>query len=1016
MNCLTSTLYASYSSLLMSELSSNTTVRQYCPRNFSSTSRVCVVNKKHPLVWHVDWLKVAAGFYCLVDPNTPAELLYLNRKAYERLVFVMLSNEADITIIAAPGDVKPRESEITAPKPETSPPSLKEASAAFWRGMRSVLSRKYRAFMVDGRSMFKVTDPLVSKPGSIHHKGASNAAHANELRFRSLVTQWGVILLHWLGSPGSAKTVITELRNSFSILAKIGSTRGSLALAGYLKVSSLFILAYLSGERKDPWSFGTPVELAHGLPKWLPVGARNGIRSKSGAVIKFWLSICATYKIIFVSYDVAKAIKGVTIPQIEITPLVQTYIDEYRHFLLEHYIPSIGGVREIPKEGFIGPGGFYKDTSKTRKGAIPTRYGPCIIQDQFGRKTKFFTPCTAGPNGTAILSMGKDAQAWVRYWRITRDAYTSRMSPLLTSLCQLSVTFGLPTAIDTDELQALALKSKGTGEAAKPGKDWILSRLHLLPEPAGKLRVIAIGDIFTQRVLKPLHDHLFRILQQIPQDGTHSQDRLFNRLRLWKDNDRFLRKLTWSSLDISAATDSIPRFLYKIFLECLWGGGALAAKTADQVLTLMTDRDFSLSAPKNLDISEFKGKTFRYGRGQPMGFLGSFALLALWNHSWVQFASFKAGGSLWAWRPHNIYGVTGDDVVIGEPDATRPIANMYLHLCKVFSIGISLPKSYFSSELFNFLSRTVYRDMEISPISIKEEFSVNDPGSRAVRAVRAISRDVNVVNDNGWLLKAVKYFLYPSEYLSFVANMREGKLEGYGMRAILQLLTPSPSSMKVLGLSRVPVLSWLATCVGSTSLLGQQIAVQSDAVSIKGINLRHRYSILRECLSVLLEEYELTLQKTMKSALQYENWYQCQLPILKHGLSQLFLPSPTFFNYERDMEWRYLQRDGVIAETYPDLLGEDWDADENLYDSIQTVLQLINDLPPIRDYSNADIFKTSARELRRGGGQELSSNENRLFSLMFKLAMNQDLVGIEFELPSAIGEMVEKRIFHKFGF
>jgi hypothetical protein len=49
-------------------------------------------------------------------------------------------------------------------------------------------------------------------------------------------------------------------------------------------------------------------------------------------------------------------------------------------------------------------------------------------------------------------------------------------------------------------------------------------------EAAGKIRVIAIVDPITQWVLKPLHDWLFSILANIPQDGTFNQDLPIGRL------------------------------------------------------------------------------------------------------------------------------------------------------------------------------------------------------------------------------------------------------------------------------------------------------------------------------------------------------------------------------------------------------------------------------------------------------------------------------------------------------
>lgn len=47
-----------------------------------------------------------------------------------------------------------------------------------------------------------------------------------------------------------------------------------------------------------------------------------------------------------------------------------------------------------------------------------------------------------------------------------------------------------------------------------------LGRLAFLPEPGGKTRVIAIGDYFSQQVLKPLHEHLMEILRGMKTDGT----------------------------------------------------------------------------------------------------------------------------------------------------------------------------------------------------------------------------------------------------------------------------------------------------------------------------------------------------------------------------------------------------------------------------------------------------------------------------------------------------------------
>lgn len=52
-----------------------------------------------------------------------------------------------------------------------------------------------------------------------------------------------------------------------------------------------------------------------------------------------------------------------------------------------------------------------------------------------------------------------------------------------------------------------------------------MGRLVKLYEAAGKIRVIGVVDPITNWLLKPLHDWIFSILAQIPQDGTFNQDK-----------------------------------------------------------------------------------------------------------------------------------------------------------------------------------------------------------------------------------------------------------------------------------------------------------------------------------------------------------------------------------------------------------------------------------------------------------------------------------------------------------
>jgi hypothetical protein len=78
-----------------------------------------------------------------------------------------------------------------------------------------------------------------------------------------------------------------------------------------------------------------------------------------------------------------------------------------------------------------------------------------------------------------------------------------------------------------------------------------LGKLALKHEAAGKVRVFAIVDSWTQSLLNNLHQGLFKILSRIPQDGTFNQHKPIKVL-LEEGYKEFF------SFDLSAATDRLP--------------------------------------------------------------------------------------------------------------------------------------------------------------------------------------------------------------------------------------------------------------------------------------------------------------------------------------------------------------------------------------------------------------------------------------------------------------------------
>jgi hypothetical protein len=81
-------------------------------------------------------------------------------------------------------------------------------------------------------------------------------------------------------------------------------------------------------------------------------------------------------------------------------------------------------------------------------------------------------------------------------------------------------------------------------------------------EAAGKVRIFAMTDVWTQSLLRPLHDSLLRCLSRLPQDGTFDQLAPVRRLYEQGHSEFFC-------FDLSAATDRIPVKLQTLILSCL---------------------------------------------------------------------------------------------------------------------------------------------------------------------------------------------------------------------------------------------------------------------------------------------------------------------------------------------------------------------------------------------------------------------------------------------------------------
>jgi len=135
--------------------------------------------------------------------------------------------------------------------------------------------------------------------------------------------------------------------------------------------------------------------------------------------------------------------------------------------------------------------------------------------------------------------------------------------------------------------------------------------LSLKEEAAGKLRVFAMVDNYSQSVLKPLHKALQNLLKIIPNDGTFDQE---------GSVERSMKKSQVAncafSFDLTAATDRLPVSLSAAILSSVLG-----FPLGDAWRQLLVDRNYSFS---DADCKKWAlPGEIRYLVGQPMGALSS---------------------------------------------------------------------------------------------------------------------------------------------------------------------------------------------------------------------------------------------------------------------------------------------------------------------------------------------------------------------------------------------------------
>jgi hypothetical protein len=826
-------------------------------RTFHSSSTLLAL-RNHRLFPKVDWERIEAGSFAVVDPVNPGVILYLSEQDYIVMIRVAITSNRTLKVLAVPGDSPEAPASSSDSKPsQNSPSAIHNNNVPFVsgpisgtkrRGLQSLFSSPLQRFLKKERTVIKGKSQMVKTSMVLLRVG--NA--------RAWFHTWYNTVFWWTKGKQLSTVAMTE-RNTFGLsvikilkngtpkpsvknlfLMKLGYKAkygGQTDLINRFKAALFAVNSFLSGRPlKTTEPVGVRIALSNGLPTMIPRIAREYIRLGHIRYIHLWTSMLFAYKGLLGSW---------VEPNLYQSTITQPHPDYAENSDFENFQQNFCSI-------------FWYNIM------VPLGIKPLSL----AVKNAFFT-VHAGPNSPfSILGAGLDAFLWfccdaetlktqqheaalvvpelnlvepsvearlrhirehigvpyniIREWlkatgqddlllSFRKTAKMFKMSYLLSYMVvpHYEPARGQKTSKVAIMMTNVGSKILGLSLGVLNTKRLVLQRLHNLYEAAGKVRTIAIVDYWTNFVLKPLHDWTFEILSSLPQDATFDQE---GKVREFATRGY----LTIYSLDLKSATDLIPLNLYRALFS--W---VMPQKVVDLWIDLLVNRDFHIPRTMSRVAPEGPG-TVRYTTGQPMGALTSWASMALVHHALVLWSAVNVGvtrsSALLAFRD---YLILGDDVVI----ANRLVAEEYIRICASLGIIIGLNKSFISDEgFFNFANQSFKGPVNVSPLSMKEEAQITSLPARAELALRAVRRGWRQLTSNGWASSVLKLFVSAEQWNHYVTPFMERREMGPAIAWVLSvLLCPGSTRLGFAGLGSVPLEGFFGAIARNKRFWGTKI-------------------------------------------------------------------------------------------------------------------------------------------------------------------------------------------------
>lgn len=503
---------------------------------------------------------------------------------------------------------------------------------------------------------------------------------------------------------GSITNSLVKVSVSYVRTLYVLSRKSGLAYTvKYLKASTSLLMQAISGvPHKDTRELGCAISRTNkGLPRIIPRLHRDHIRKGNVFYIRLWLTFFSIYRVLDYTgkLKIGTIIKPSTATSINLEEVASVTVDFIKGFKL-----------------------------------------PIIETMAIERPFPLFNISTTSPNSALFMLANSKTCSTSVYSLIGSLIAWGDNESLRLKLNALGIIFKIDKSVR--RLFSFAIYARNYTSFIMTSQDdkdtcdircTSLGKLAYKVEPAGKIRVFAMVDAFTQWFMKPLHNELFYRLSLLAQDATHNQNKTLSDF-VKRLEQKAITKVY--SFDLTAATDRMPLSVQKVILDQLvdrpigdiWGS-VLVDRWYDLPLNSWGNTDEREISCQGMTLEEAKGNPFiqlsvnpktgkhfissvKYAVGQPMGALSSWAMLAMTHHIMVSVSASRVGKF-----PFKDYLVLGDDLVIAD----KAVADSYLRLADEWGVGINLSKSVLSNNgSLEFAKRFIYRYQDVSGLSFKE--------------------------------------------------------------------------------------------------------------------------------------------------------------------------------------------------------------------------------------------------------------------------------------------------------